>query len=194
MTAPLEKLADVTVGLTLRTPEAARPTPDGNYYLLKISDVDEFGQVSLSSNDRIRVDDPKAIARCGLRPGDVVLANRGTRAKAGLITQALPVIAGGQFFIIRIHDDRLLADYLVWFLNHPQTQRKLFEESTVSVIKAVPAPQVRGLEVPVPPLPVQSRIVELFALRGQEKRLVAELEGLKSHLIDTTLFQAAIND
>lgn len=191
MTALLSSLADVMVGLTLRTPEAARPTPDGNFYLLRISDVDEFGHVAAPSQERIRVDDPKTIARCALRPGDVVLANRGTRAKAGLITEAAPVVAGGQFFILRIHDQRLLPGFLVWFLNHPHTQRKLFEESAVSVVKAVLAPQVRGLEVPIPPRQVQSQITELLALRAKEKHLVNEIEALKSQLIDLTLFQAA---
>jgi restriction endonuclease S subunit len=191
MTVALETLADVTVGLTLRTPDAARPTPDGNYYLLKISDVDESGRVTMGSEDRIRVDDPKAMARCGLRPGDVVLANRGTRAKAGLITQDLPVLAGGQFFILRIHDERLLPAYLVWFLNHPETQRKLFAGSGVSVIRSVLASQVREIEVPLPSIRKQNQIVALFELRNREKQLVERIESLKSHLMDASLLQAA---
>lgn len=191
MTALLSSLAHVTVGLTLRTPEAARPTPDGNFHLLRISDVDEFGRVAVPSEERIRVDDPKVIARCALRTGDVVLANRGIRAKAGLITTESPVVAGGQFFILRIHDQRLLPGFLVWFLNHPHTQRRLFEESAVSVVKAVLAPQVRGLEIPIPPRQIQSQITELFELRAREKQLINQIETLKSQLIDLTLLQAA---
>ena len=191
MTATLGSLAEVTVGLTLRTPEAARPALDGNFHLLRISDIDDFGRVTPDLDIRIRVDDPKAIARHRLLPGDVVLANRGTKAKAGLITQDLPIVAAGQFYIIRIKDTRLQPAYLVWFLNHPETQRTLFEGSGVSIVRSILAPQVRNTQILLPSLATQARIVELFALRAQEQNLVRQIDSLKAQLVDRLLFKAA---
>ena len=192
MKAPLGQLAEVSVGLTLRSPEAAQPSLGGNYRFLRISDIDDFGTISTESDNRIMVDDPKLVARHKVRPGDVLLANRGMRSKAGLVLKDEPVIAGNQLYIIRLRDPRVLPGFLMWYLNEPSTQKTLISGSTGAVIQSMPVHVIRELEIPIPPLHRQHLIAAIHELRAHEHALTLQLEDLKSQFISRTLMTAAI--
>lgn len=177
---PLASLADVSTGVTLRGADAARSVPDGNVCLLKIGDLREDGRFDLPEPAMIRLD-PSSVERYQIHPEDVLIASRGSRATAAIYEGPLPAVAGSQFYVIRPHLDRLLPDYLHWYLNRPEMQTTLMDSARGSYVQAIPVDVVRQLSIPVPPLDVQRRLCEIIHLQREEARLtqlIAEKRAL----------------
>lgn len=183
VTVPLASLADVTTGITLRGPDASRPVPDGNFCLLKIGDLREDGVFDLQSPTMIQVD-PHLGQRHQVRPGDVLLATRGSRATAALYDGQIPAVAGGQLCVIRLHAGaKVLPEYLHWYLNLPEIQTQLMDAARGSHVQAISLEEIRRFAIPLPPLHVQGYITELARLQREEARLTQLITQKREFLL-----------
>lgn len=187
--AQLREVASVALGITLRGADASRHDPSGTHQLIRISDLSEDGILHPSEPNLI-TPPPELASRFTLRPGDVLLAARGSRMTAGLFDYDQPSVAGGQFLVIRPHANILLADYLRWFLNLPGSQETLAGCARGSYVRSLPASALGELEIPVPPLPQQHAIAALHALRLREKDLMARLAARRAVLFDQSILHS----
>ena len=187
--AQLREVASVALGITLRGVDASRHDPNGTHQLIRIGDLSEDGDFACSEPNLIKLDRETA-HRSALKRGDVLLAARGSRMTAGLFLGQQPAVAGGQFLVIRPHDNIVLAEYLRWFLNLPSTQEILAGRARGSYVRSLPAKSLGQLEIPVPPLPHQQAIAELHALRLREKELMNQLAARRAVLIDHSLLRS----
>jgi hypothetical protein len=185
--AKLQNVADVQLGITLRGADAARHVQGGSHQLLRIGDLSEDGDLRITSQNLILLNQVNA-DHFGLRGGDVLLAARGTRMTAAVFKGGFTAVAGSQFCVIRVKQ-AILPAYLHWFLNLPETQEKLASGARGTYVKSLPASILRELTIPVLPLPKQKMIAELHELRLSEKRLVAKLVDLRARVVD----QSALN-
>ena len=100
-------------------------------------------------------------------------------------------LAASYFFILTPAAD-LLPDYLVWFLNHPDTMR-IFKRISGSGVR-VPVIRKRELEeicLPLPPLETQKAIVELTQTAQQEASLLDQLKQERKRLINLATMELA---
>ncbi len=186
MLLPLANLADISSGLTLRGSDAAKAAADGNYHLLRIGDLREDGRIQIEAPSMIKLD-PSHGDKHRLRPGDVLVASKGSRATAAVFESATPSVAGGQFFVVRLKSARLLPEYLRWYLNLRETQARLMEFARGSFVQAIPIAAMREFEVQLPPLDVQRRIVTLHELHNEEQRLLKLIAAKRSQLIQAQI-------
>jgi restriction endonuclease S subunit len=186
MLLPLANLADISSGLTLRGSDAAKAAADGNYHLLRIGDLREDGRIQIEAPSMIKID-PSSGEKHQLRSGDVLVASKGSRATAAIYESAIPTVAGGQFFVIRLKTDRLLPAYLRWYLNLPETQARLMESARGSFVQAIPIAAMREFEIQLPPLDVQQGIITLHELHTQEQQLLKLIALKRSLLIQTQI-------
>ncbi len=186
MLLPLANLADISSGLTLRGSDAAKASADGNYHLLRIGDLREDGRIEIEAPSMIKID-PSSGEKHRLRSGDVLVASKGSRATAAIYESAIPTVAGGQFFVIRLKTDRLLPAYLRWYLNLPETQARLMESARGSFVQAIPIAAMREFEIQLPPLDVQQGIITLDELHTEEQRLLKLIAQKRSLLIQTQI-------
>jgi restriction endonuclease S subunit len=191
--ACLGDIADIKSGLTLRGPNAARPTSQLGLHYLRISDLTKDGRVALGNVGRIHVS-PESIETHRLRRNDVVLANRGNRLTSALFDKQFDAVAGSQFYVLRVRDQNVLPEFLRWFLNLDTTTAFLAAKSTGSYIKSLPVGELRTLPIPIPSLETQRIIVAVAELRIREKKLIARLENLRETLLQQTLYKAASKD
>ena len=104
------------MGATLRGRDATRPVPSGPYQLVRIGDISQDG--TFLNQDFVRIEPQQAVNEdLFLRSGDVLFPNRGTRTTAlAYRLEREHALAGAQFFVLRPEVDRVLPEYLAWFL------------------------------------------------------------------------------
>lgn len=187
--AKLGEVATVQLGITFRGADAARHDPAGTHRLIRIGDLSEDGEIQPAEPNLVRLDDATA-ARAELRDGDVLVAARGTRMTAAVFDGSFPAVVGSQFCLIRPDSERLLPDYLRWFLNLPATQENLIARSRGSYVRSLPAGSLAELDLLIPSLGAQRSIAKIHELRLREKHLMATLAARRALLVDRTLLQS----
>jgi len=192
MQLPLDEIADVRMGLTLRGVDASKRTVEGGPHYLRISDLTESGELHILETHPI---DPAQASdrRYHVKSGDILLANRGTRMTAALVPDGLNAVAGGQLFIVRAKSPKVLPEFLHCFLNLQSTQDYLRSHARGSYVQTLSIAILRVLPVPVLPLETQQKIANLAGLAASERRLVAELSCKRAELIEQSLTRLLSN-
>jgi len=153
-----------------------------------MKDVDVLG--GLSEKEFARIERPPNYQSHVLHYGDVLMAGRGTRNPAvTFLADQGNTIAAANLFVLRPRGSAL-PDYLAWFLNLPATQARLGAMRAGSSVPFVRLNELRELEVPVPDLELQKRIVEIYKLSLQEEELLARIQTQRRILVDTMLHKA----
>jgi hypothetical protein len=104
-----------------------------------------------------------------LQAGDVLLRSRGATNPAMMLANPAPkTLSPKQFMRIRIHDQAtLLPAYLAWFLNTTPAQLALAQYVPQGRRSTLRLATLRQLEVPLPAVEGQQRIIALDASNRQ---------------------------
>ena len=185
----LAELSDIHSGYTARG--RLEPLVEGGAPALQLGDVGTDGGVSSLSLQRY--DLGKLSDRYFVRGGEVVFRSRGEPNAAAVINDPLPepVVVIVPLVIVRPYRDRVLPEYLAWAINQPDAQRKLGAEAQGTSLRMIPMAVLENLEIAVPDLPTQRRIVEFHALARQEAQLLRQLAARKEDLVSAILGEAA---
>jgi hypothetical protein len=182
----LDEIANVRMGLTLRGADAAKRIVEEGPHYLRISDLSDGGHLHISETQPIDPTlDPDQRHR--VKPGDIVLANRGTRMTAALIPEGLDAIASSQLFVIRLKSPKILPGFLHAFLNLQSTQDHLRSHARGTYVQTLSVAIVRFLPIPLLPLETQNQITSLTELAATERRLIAELNQKRSEFLEFSL-------
>lgn len=105
-----------------------------------------------------------------LQSGDILLSKSGTIGKSGLVrNSAVGGVASSGFFVLRVNNKSLVdPHYLLSYLQGPECQRWLDDHSRGSATRHLPMSMIWELPVPLPPLPIQRRVVEQCQRSGIE--------------------------
>jgi len=179
------------MGATLRGRDATRSVPDGRFLFLRIGDIsqdgtfDQAGLVSIEPNESIN-------ETLILKSGDVLFPNRGTRTTALTFPGSKePTIAGSQFFILRSDSKLVWADYLSWFLRSEVAHQYFAGRRKGSYVQIIQRKDLAELEMPLPSLADQHKIVEIAHLAQQERILSERLAELNWQFSNQQLLQSA---
>lgn len=185
----LAELSDIHSGYTARG--RLDPLPKGGVPALQLRDVGTNGEALAPASQRYDLD--KLSDRYFVRGGEVVFRSRGEPNAAAAIPDTLPepmaVIV--PLVIVRPDKNRVLHEYLAWAINQPDAQRRLGAEAQGTSLRMVPMAVLGNLEIAVPDLPTQKRIVELDALARQEGQLLRQLATRRGELFSAILGEAA---
>jgi restriction endonuclease S subunit len=88
-------------------------------------------------------------------------------------------VAAGSLFILRPDPSRVIADYLVFFLNLPATQAVLRQLATGSTIPNLRRSAIEQLAMPLPSLSDQHKLVALSRLVRQQADIETRLNALR---------------
>ncbi|PTX94084.1 hypothetical protein DB345_21230 [Spartobacteria bacterium LR76] len=187
----LDSITEIRMGATLRGRDATRPVPDGRFSFLRIGDISQDGTLTQSDFVRIEPNEPINEALI-LREGDVLFPNRGTRTTAlSFPGSQRPTIAGSQFFILRPNPKKVSSDYLSWFLRSEIAHLHFEGRRKGSYVQIIQRGDLAELEIPLPPLSGQHKIVEIARLAQRERILSEELTERRWRLANQQLLQAA---
>lgn len=184
----LKHIASIQTGIF------AKPIAEGEIVYLQAKHFDSNGQLNSLLHPDLNKD--TITEKHLLREGDVLFAAKGTKNFAALYeSKKQPAVASTSFFVIRIQENfrnKILPEFLVWLINHPNSQKflkgKAIGTSIVSISKAV----LEELEISIPDLKTQKAILKITQLRNTEIKLKQRIETLKEKQIQHQILNAII--
>lgn len=97
-----------------------------------------------------------------LRASDVLLTSEAPLGSVAQVPTDEPLVLSQRLFALRGRPDVLLNRYLFWALQAPQVTHQLHERSSGSTVTGIRQAELRRVELPLPPLGEQRRIVDLL--------------------------------
>jgi len=179
------------MGATLRGRDATRPDPNGSCRLIQISDLDNNG--TFRNEDFTRIEPNETVnPSLHLRPGDILFPNRGTRTTAAVLTHSAEnILAGAQFFVLTRKSIEVLPEYLAWSLRTTEAARYFASRRKGTLVQTLQRSHLEDFPVPLPPLAVQKKILELADLEREARQLETRLATLRASHLEESLLNAA---
>lgn len=185
----LAELCEIHSGYTARG--RLEPVPEGGVPALQLRDVGAEGEVPGPTFQRYDLGDLSD--RYFVRGGEVVFRSRGEPNTAAALGCALaePAAVIVPLVIMRPNRERIIPEYLAWAVNQPDSQRRLSAEAQGTSLRMIPMSVLERLEIAVPDIPTQRRIIEFSSLARREGRLLRDLAARREQLASIILGEAA---
>lgn len=185
MKTTLKNIANIQTGVF------AKPAADGEVVYLQAKHFDENGNLISSVHPDIKADGISE--KHFLQPCDVLFASKGTKNFAAWYENINHLtVASTSFFVIRLLDNSrslILPEFLVWFINHPQSQKYLKGNAIGTSIVSISKTVLEELEISIPDLPIQHAIIKINSLRNSEIKLKQHIEMLKEKQIQQQILK-----
>lgn len=182
----LGELAEVRMGYPFRS--RLEHDPQGDVAVIQMKDIDDANL--LHAEEAIRVALPKGKAHHLLRAGDLLFRSRGRSNGAAQVLDGVgPAVLSAPMLLIRPHG--VLPAYLCWYINAPATQAQLAALAEGTSVRMISAEALKALDVSLPSLAAQQRIVQAAALAEQEQTLLARIATLRQQLATHALMKFA---
>ena len=183
MKTALENIASISTGVF------AKPVADGEIVYLQVRHFDENGSLTSELHPDLMADDISE--KHLLKPGDVLFAAKGNKNFASVYEEQYPKsVASTTFFVIRLHDSRILPEYFAWFMNSPKTQLFLKSTALGSSIASISKAVLEKLQISVPNIQTQKIILKINGLRNKEKQIRQKIESLQEIIIQQKIINA----
>lgn len=126
-----------------------------------------------------------------LKPGDILFAAKGSKNFAACFEKHnLPAVASTSFFVIRLTNQKVLSEYLTWFLNHPNTQQFLKGYAHGTAMVSISKSVLEDINISIPSIEMQKRILKIASYRKQELALKKQMEDLQEKYLQSLLFKS----
>lgn len=183
----LGDVAEVLTGYPFRG--KVMPDDNGELAVMQIKDLTADGGLDLDGALRIR--DEPTYRRHLLRASDILLQSRGSTNRASVFEGTVHAIAALGLIVIRPDPTAVRPGFLLWYLSHPKTQDRLRDLARGSTVPFIAKADTADFTVPTPPLAVQEQVIAVDRLRQQERALATDLDRVRTHYIDSLMWQAA---
>lgn len=126
-----------------------------------------------------------------LKAGDVLFVAKGRDFFAVVYDGMFqPAVASTTFLVLEIQGNKITPNYLMWYLNHPQTQILIWSLAKGSSIPSITKTILEEIEIPVPELSKQTAILELHKLQIKEKQIHKKLGKLRQEYINELTYRS----
>jgi len=181
--AKLGRFIDIRTGYLSRT--KVEEAPDGRFCLIQLSDFAE-NRTTMNPGTLTRFEPGKLRKDQTIQPGEVLFLAKGVNKfayKPGPLPA--PTLAASYFYVLT-PSANINPEYLNWFLNHPHTRRVFDRIAGVGArMPVMKKSDLADIDIPLPPLPDQQKIVELHSLMFHEAQLLDNLKECRKTFIDT---------
>lgn len=188
MKVMLKQIAGVQVGHTFR--RRLEVDPLGNVSVVQMKDLTDDNTVDESHLAQVCLDQINKSHL--LAPGDLILRSR-SRVNTAVLVEARfdCAIVAAPLLRVRLLSSAVLPAYLCWFINGPVSQAYLKSRATGSGTRIIGISVLEELEIVVPALAVQRRIIELAKLMTIEQQLLKSMACKRKRYMETLLMQLA---
>ncbi|WP_161566768.1 restriction endonuclease subunit S [Aquirufa nivalisilvae] len=183
MKKTIKDIASIQTGLF------AKPAGIGDLVYLQSKHFDEYGQLNTVLHPDLAAEGVSE--KHLLKDGDVLFAAKGTKNFAAVFElHNEPSVASTSFFVLRTFDERVLPQYLAWFLNNHTTQNHLKGQAIGTGIPSISKQVLENVELPIPSLDIQKSILNITKLRTKEKSLKQKIETLREKQIQQIIISS----
>jgi len=182
----LRHIASIQTGIFART------VSDGDAAYLQAKHFDENGELNSVLHNDIKADE--VTDKHLLKNGDVLFAAKGRKNFAAYYKEGKqPQAASTSFFVIRIHPsfrDKILPEFLAWFINNPSSQNILKSRAMGTSIVSISKAAAEELEISIPAIEIQKAILKIHSLRKLEMNIQKQMDVLKGQYVQQLLVNA----
>ena len=187
METALKTLVDIQMGYQAKTRIMERVR--GTHRLIQSKDFDSSHR--LRSGNLTTFFPERKPEIYSVRKGDVLFQARGVVHFAYCIEDDLKdALAVGSFYILRTKNENLLPQYLAWWLNQSKAQAYFQSQASGAGMSFISKSTLSRLQVQIPPLPVQKKVVKIVTLAKHEQFLLDRLSSLRSRLVKAVCIKA----
>ncbi|GIZ09360.1 restriction endonuclease subunit S [Flavobacterium sp. UMI-01] len=130
-----------------------------------------------------------------LKQGEIVFNAKGRRFFAILIDEKYDAtIASATFLVLTIDSKTILPEFLVWYLNHPETLKVFDSKTNTQVMPSITKQELGNLEIIIPTFETQKQIVGLDLLKKKQTKLQKELITLEENYINAITYKKIKNE
>ena len=183
----LKLIADIQVGYQAKA--GIKERVQGTHRLIQSKDFDSSHRVH--SEDLLAFCPERNPEIYSVRKEDVLFQARGVEHFAHYIEDDLKdTLAAGSFYILRLQSEDLLPQYLAWWLNQSKAQAWLRAQARGTGISFVSKHTLSHLQVRIPPLSIQKKVVKIVTLARREQFLLDKLAQTRSRLVKAACLKA----
>ncbi len=189
MKMKIKELATVQMGYSFRSRlEAAE---DGGVAVILMKDLLDDNTVGCDGLVRINMEAMKDHHLA--QRGDLVFRSRGSVTTAAVLLEdpGKAVVAAPLLRIRVTKPEKVLPEYLNWYISQRDAQIFLTSRAKRTVQKMISKQAIEDLEVVLPSLEKQKNIVELATLSAREQTLLHTLADKREQYLSTVLMQFA---
>jgi len=129
-----------------------------------------------------------------LKEGDLLFAAKGLNNFAAVYHSGIGnAVASSSFIIIKVREEEkqnIQPDYLAWFITHNKQIKIMHEQQLGTTIPSISMKQLGELEIDIPSIAIQKKIIAIHQLREKEKKLTARVEEWKDKQVQILLSTA----
>lgn len=189
MKATIKELTNVQMGYSFRTRiESAK---SGGVSVIQMKDLLDDGRVCC--DDLVKVDLGTVKSHHLARKGDLIFRSRGQVATSAILLEDPgTAVVSAPLLLIRVtKPDRVLPEYLNWYISQRDAQIYLASRTRGTLQKMISKESIEELEVALPDLKTQKDIMELASLAARELVLLRILSEKRERYISKILMQLA---
>jgi len=189
MRTTIKNIATVQMGYSFRS--RLEIENDGNVTVIQMKDLPDNNTVNCDKLTRINM---KTIKQHHLAiKGDLIFRSRGLTTTSAILSEnpGKAVIAAPLLRIRVTKPDKVLPEYLNWYINQRDAQRYFTSRQEGTSVNMISRKQLEEMPVAIPPLEQQKNIVELASLSAQEQNILKTLSEKRKQYISATLMQFA---
>jgi excinuclease UvrABC nuclease subunit len=189
MKTKIKKLATVQMGYSFRSRMEASET--GDVRVIQMKDLLDDSTVGCDGLVKIDLDSVKEHHLA--QRNDLVFRSRGQVTTAAVLLEdpGKAVVAAPLLRIRVTKPDKVLPEYLNWYISQRDAQIFLTSRAKGTVQKMISKQAIEDLEVALPSLEKQKNIVELATLSAREQTLLHALADKREQYISIVLMQQA---
>ena len=166
-------------------------TQDSGYPYITVRDLNEKG-IDFAKCKFISQESFDELEKNGCRPktGDVLFSKDGTVGKVAQVLDDTKFVVLSSLAILRPNRDFLTSEFLKYALKSPELLENALGMKTGTALRRVVLRNLKTLEIPIPPIEEQRKIVEL--LEDHLSRLDAALADVKQAKIKAAQFRRSL--
>ena len=175
--ARLTELAKVSSGIF------AKGSPSGHIAYLQVKDLLMPSPETTAS----RIENSPKLRNYLLNKGDLLFAGKGVTYLCEVFDLEILAVPSTTLYSIKLHSDKILPDYLCWYLNHPSVVAAIKTAQAGTGTPIIHKPTLENLEIIVPDHDTQRRIVELSSLQKREKEILETIAEKRMQITNQIL-------
>jgi hypothetical protein len=189
MRETIKNIATVQLGYSFRS--RLEVSKDGEVAVIQMKDL--LDDNTVGCDELVKIDMDAVKDHHLARKGDLVFRSRGLVSNAAILLEdpGIAVVAAPLIRIRIIKPNRILPEYLNWYLSQREAQVFLTSRAIGTAQKMIIKDVIEDLGVFLPSLAKQKKIVELASLSAREQTLSSVLAEKRKQYISMVLTRFA---
>ena len=176
----LKEIARVQMGLSFRS--RIEPELNGDIAVIQMRDLTERSKLGRHNLVKVKMDGIND--RHLVRRKDLIFRSRGKTTTTIIINAEIgPAVVAAPLLRIRVTSKNILPEFLCWFVNQKAAQGFLHSRATGTAMTMIGKSVLDDLQVTLPTLENQERIVALADWSDEEQRMMRDLAEKKEKLV-----------